>query len=221
MKANRRVGIFGGTFDPIHVGHLRAAEEVRERLRLRNVIFVPNRVPPHKPGRRPAAADARLAMARLAVRGDRGFAVSDVEVARAGPSYTVATLDYFRALRGREAELFFILGADAFAEVATWRRAADLFAKAHFVVMTRPGARLPGLRAVLPPEVAARFRRSKGAGGEDAWTHETGHVVRSASVTPLDISSSDIRARVARGESIRYLTPVAVARYIARHGLYR
>jgi nicotinate-nucleotide adenylyltransferase len=216
-----RIGIFGGTFDPIHFGHLRVAEEVRERHRLDVVTFVPNRVPPHKPGLRPAPGVARLEMIRLAVRGHRAFAVSDLELRRRGPSYTIDTLAHFRHLHGDDAELVFILGTDAFAEIGSWRKPDELFTRADFVVMTRPGTRMPDPAAVLPARLAALFRRSKGPDGAAIWRHASGHAIRPTPVTALDISASDIRARVARGESIRFLTPDPVVRYSRRAGLYR
>jgi nicotinate-nucleotide adenylyltransferase len=217
MTGGRRIGILGGTFDPVHVGHLRAAQEVQGGLRLARVVFVPNRVPPHKdPGRAAEPAD-RLAMVRAAIRGNRGFDVSDVELARPGPSYTIETLDHFRAVFGDAAELHFLLGTDAFTEIATWRRAGELFARADFVVMLRPGARFPRLADVLPAAIGKTFRRER----DGAWRHASGRRLVPFPVTALDVSSSDLRARVHRGESIRYLAPDAVVRYIRARALYR
>lgn len=192
-----RLGVFGGTFDPPHLGHLALAACACDELGLERVLFVPAGRPPHKAGRRTPAAH-RLAMARLAVRGDRAFAVDPIEVRRRGPSYAVDTL---RSLAARHpgAELWFVMGADMFATLGTWREPEAIARLAHIAVAVRPGARRP--RA-------------------GAWARG-GRGVHWLSNPALDLASSTLRARAAAGRSLRHLVPDAVARYVERHGLYR
>ena len=211
-----RVGIFGGTFNPIHSAHLRGAEEVREAQGLEQVVFVPSGIPPHKGREHLAPAAHRLSMVRLAIRGNPFFRVSAIEIARGGPSFSVDTV---RALRRRmpAARVAFILGLDAFAEIGTWRDYLSLFALCDMVVTSRPGAADVALDRVLP--VAARsdfcYRRRT-----NSLEHTTGHTIVFQRLTPIAISASLVRARLAAHHSIRYLVPPAVERYIARHGLY-
>jgi nicotinate-nucleotide adenylyltransferase len=202
-----RIGLFGGTFDPPHVGHLALAEWAREALSLDRVLFVPAGRPPHKGRARLSPVVHRVAMTRLAVRGNRAFAVSALEVVRDGPSFTVDTL---RALKRREprARIFLLMGADSLAEFHTWRDPAGIVAFATLAVAERPGSPGPG-RAALGRRAAARA----GLRGRPriAWLRNPG----------LEVSSSAIRARLSAGRTVRYLVPDAVARYIARHRLYR
>jgi nicotinate-nucleotide adenylyltransferase len=211
-----RIGILGGTFNPIHLGHLRSAEEVREALRLDRVLFVPSATPPHKPGGDLAAAAHRLALVRRAIAGHPAFRVSTLEIERRGRSYSVDTL---RALRAQlpQARLFFILGMDAFREIATWKDYRAIFALCHLVVTSRPAYAAKPLRAAVPVAVRAEF--CYGTTREEL-EHRTGNRIIFRRITALDISASAIRRRLSRGLSIRYLVPVGVERYIARHGLY-
>ncbi len=193
-----RVGVFGGTFDPPHVGHLALAEWARDELALDRVWFVPAGLPPHKRGERRSDAKHRLAMIRAAVRGHAGFEVSTLELERSGPSYTVDTLLEF-ARRDPRAERFLIVGGDMFDLFPKWRAPELILALATLVVALRPGARRP--------------RRSR-------WD-EVGRGVRWLDNPALEVSSSAIRERAAAGRSLRYLVPDAVARYAERHALYR
>jgi nicotinate-nucleotide adenylyltransferase len=194
----RRIGVFGGTFDPPHLGHLVLAEWAWARLRLDRVLFVPAGVPPHKRGRRLSDPAHRLAMVRLALRGNPALVVSDLEARRAGPSFTVDTL---RALHARHpgARLFLLMGADSLADFPTWRDPAAIGRLATLVVAARPAR--PGGRS-----------RSPGSGSPRVVYLDN----------PLvDISSSALRARARSRLPLRYLVPDPVAAYIARHGLYR
>lgn len=194
------VAILGGTFDPIHHGHLLIAEEARETLGLERVVFVPAASPPHKPGRPVTDARHRLAMTRLAVEGNPAFAVSDVEVARGGASYTVETLESFAA-QGT-AEPWLLLSAEALAGFPTWRQPERIVELARLAVVPRAGYETldeAWVRRHLPGR-EARFRFLAGP--------------------LLPISGSVIRRRAAAGRSVRYLVPDAVADYIARHRLY-
>ncbi len=203
----RRIGLFGGTFDPPHVGHLVLAECARDRLRLDEVRFIPAGQPPHKPGTRLTRAPRRVAMARLAVRDNRGFAVSTIETRRGGPSFTVETLREVAAEAPR-ARLFLIMGADSLDEFAAWREPEAILRLATLAVAERPGATSQARRG-------ARSASARGRAG-----------TRGASIewlgnAEIAVSSSLVRARVRAGRSIRYLVPDTVARYIARHRLYR
>ncbi len=193
------LGVFGGTFNPVHMAHLRAAEEVREALGLERVWFVPARIPPHKGSEALAPAEVRYEWLRAAVRANPAFGVSDVELRRQGPSYTVDTLAALRELLGPDARIWFLLGADAFREIHTWHRYPELFRLADLAVMRRPPDEAP----LSPPE-SLRHEFEATAHG---YRHRSGREVRVIRVTQLEISSSSIREILIRGGSVRYLVP--------------
>jgi len=202
-----RVVLFGGTFDPVHHGHLIVARAVAEHCGYERITLVPSGTSPHKSNAVASPGD-RLAMLRLAVAGEGLFDVSDVELRREGPSYTIDTLTGLRAEIGAATELHLLIGADMLADLPNWRRAADVVALARVVVAMRPGwdgrmdEVLGRLRRDLPGEVAEAL-------------------IASVVPTPLiDISSTTIRRRLAAGQSIRFLVPEAVGEYIEREGLY-
>lgn len=199
MCSKRRIGIMGGTFDPIHYGHLVTAEAARHRFGLEKVIFVPSGRPPHKQGRRVAPAAERLMMTLLATVNNHNFIVSDCEVLSDQISYTYDTMHNFHQKLGDEAELFFITGADAVLEIMQWRKIEELADFCRFIAATRPGYHLESFH--LSPKLAGSI-----------------HLME---VPALAISSSDIRRRVAAGEPIKYLLPETVEMYIAKHGLYK
>lgn len=196
------LGLFGGTFNPIHLGHLRVAEEVREALGLDRVMFLPARVPPHKELVGLAPSQIRLELVRRAVAGNPFFEVSDLELNRDGPSYSVDTLVEMRGRLRPKDRLWFLVGADAFREIETWHRYEELFRLADVAVMGRPPDRLP---LPAPRSIADQFEPS-GTG----YRHATGREVRFVPVTLLDISSTNIRSALSEGRSIRYLVPEAV-----------
>ena len=213
------IGIYGGTFNPIHMGHLRAAEEVAEILGLDRMIFVPRARPPHKSAQQETIAPAaqRLSWVRLAVEGHTRFQVDPIEVERPGPSYLVDTLS---ALSDRFAddELVFVVGQDAFREMGTWKAPEQLFAMAHVAVTTRPPVADGSLERWIPDRVRNDFTISRDGlsarhRGTDGW-------VRQIPITPLDISSTRIRERVRDGETIRYLVPEPVRHAIEDSGCY-
>lgn len=200
-----RLGVFGGTFDPIHWGHLILAEQCREQRRLDKVLFVPAGQPPHKLAGQITAGKLRREMVELAIAGNATFAVSDVELRRPGPSYTVETL---RELRREYAgdELFLLIGSDSLSELPQWRDPAKVAELASLVVVTRPGAPLTdlrGLEGVLTAEQIGRVREN---------------VVE---MPLVGISATDLRQRVFEGRSVRYLVPRAVEMFIETHGLYQ
>jgi nicotinate-nucleotide adenylyltransferase len=215
----KRIGIYGGTFNPIHVGHLRAAEEVAEALDLERVLFVPSATPPHKlDDGEIASASQRLAWTRLAVAGNARFAVDAIEVERGGASYLVDTL---RALRTSlaPAELVFLVGSDAFAEMGAWRAPRDLFALAHYAVMVRPPLRGGRLGDWLPEAVAGDVEVAPD--GMQARHRTAGTWMRLVEIAGFEVSASDVRRRLQEGRSVRYLLPEAVREAVLASGAYR
>lgn len=190
-----RVGVMGGTFDPVHHGHLVAASEVQAAFELDEVVFVPTGRPWQKEDRRVAPAEHRYLMTVIATASNPRFTVSRVDIDRGGPTYTIDTLRDLRAERP-EADLFFITGADALSAILTWKDAEELFDLAHFVGVTRPGHELT--RQGLPDGRVSLM-----------------------TVPALAISSSDCRDRVERGQPVWYLVPDGVVQYIGKHRLYR
>lgn len=212
-----RIGILGGTFDPVHYGHLRAAEQVRERFFLDKVIFMPAALPPHKRDRRVTQKEHRLEMVRKAVSGNPAFEVSELECEREGASYSIETLRILRDTREPGAEIYFVLGSDAFSLIHTWRSYEDLFSMAHWIVVERPGPGKKGPSA-LPEFMRSSFRYSPRL---KAWIHSSGHALHFCKLNALNISASEIRKLVETGRSIRYLVPEEVRLYIEAHGLYK
>jgi len=209
-------GIFGGTFNPIHLAHLQIAREAMQRCRLDRVLFLPAADPPHKPVVGEVSFADRLAMVQAAITGEPGFVASDLENRRSGKSYSVETLDILRR-EAPDEELFFIIGLDSFRDLPSWRDYLRLFSLAHLVVISRPGIEQDP-RSLLP--VAIREEFCYDAASENLC-HRSGNSVIFLTETRLDISSTQIRMRVRRGESISRLVPPAVADYIERHRLYR
>ena len=201
-----REGILGGSFDPIHNGHLHVARECRTRLALDRVLFVPARVPPHKQSAPLTDARHRLEMVRLAIDGIAGFEVSDAELGRTGPSYTVDTVAAELTRLGEGTEIFFLMGADQAFELHLWHDVRKLSRLCTLVPVTRPGFVLDRLDELKPHLPAGMVRKLKSAATE---------------IPPVDVSSTEIRRRVRVGESISGHVPPAVAEYIRTHKLYR
>lgn len=214
------IGILGGTFDPIHYGHLRLAEEAREALSLERVLLIPSGQPPHRDAPR-TSPDHRLAMAQLATAGNASIVVDPAEVESATPSYSVLTLERLRAKLGPAQPLVLLLGADAFAGLPTWHRWRELFALAHIAVANRPGHPPHASRFgdLLSQPLAAECGSRFGDHADDLRTAAAGRVLP-FDMTPLAISASLIRARLAAGHSVRYLLPDSVLDYILSHRLY-
>ncbi len=217
----------GGTFNPIHLGHLRTALEVKEIFRLTRIILIPSAVPPHKSAQGVVGAGDRLEMVRLAVADAAGFEVSEVELERSGPSYSVDTLDHFRSAAPDGARLFFIVGLDAFLEIDTWDRYLELFNQAPFIVMARPDAGNPedpeGQRAIgefLTDRVSDRYARFNGPEPPPHFTHPDKKPIYTVNVSGLDISSTKIRRLLRDRRSIRFLVPDGVVQFIHSKGLY-
>lgn len=200
--AGTRIGILGGTFDPIHYGHLVAAEECLCRLRLQKVLLLPAGQPPHKLRRSISPAEQRLAMVRLAAADNPGLEVCTVELERRGPSFSVDTVAALRERLGPEAELYFIVGTDALPELLTWYQPRRLLQLCLLAAVSRPGYPFDLTRILMAlPEAAER--------------------IVPVPAPELDISSSNLRARVAAGQPIRYQLPDSVERYVRDQGLYK
>jgi nicotinate-nucleotide adenylyltransferase len=197
----------GGTFDPIHNGHLVTAEEARYQFELDRVVFIPSARPPHKTGVKSSSAEDRLTMVELAVAGNDSLSASTLEIERDGLSYTVDTLRELHRIHGSDTELFFITGADAILEIITWKDPEAVLSESNFIAATRPGYPLQKLKDALP-ELNSR--------GEPAINH-----VSMMEIPALAISSTDIRERARTGRSFRYMVPGAVWSYIDEKGLYR
>jgi nicotinate-nucleotide adenylyltransferase len=212
-----RLGILGGSFDPVHFGHLRSAEEVREALALDRVYFVPANHPPHKPGRRLAEGRARLAMLQIAIAGNPVFRACDVELDRGGTSYSIDTVQSFVTTEPG-AQLFFIVGIDTFREMHTWKDAARLFEVASVVVTSRPPSAVERSITHLPVAAQEAFCYDPST---LSYRHRSGTRLCFLPITGIDVSATAIRERSHRGQSIRYLVPPDVERYIRDHGLYR
>lgn len=198
--------LFGGSFDPLHHGHLIVCRHVAETLGLTRVILVPSANPPHKQSRALAPAADRLAMCRAVAAEDPQFEVSDFELHQPGPNYTLYTVEHFCAQAGPGAGLYWLIGLDTLHELGTWHRAAELLDACTIVTAARPGFARPD-RSVY----AGRF-------SAEQLQQLDQHIVEGPRI---DIAGTDIRARVVRGLSIRYLVPEVVRRYIEEHGLYR
>ena len=201
----QKIGVFGGSFNPIHTGHLVMAQDVYEQFGLSKVLFIPAKIPPHKQGHHLIAAEDRLAMIQAAIQGDARFEVWDGEIKRGGVSYSVDTVRQLKTLYPN-AELFFIIGGDTLVELHTWKDIYDLFELCEFVTITRPG--------FIFEELSGEQLQLK-----DPWPKRLvqniilGHLV--------EISSTDIRMRASKGLSIRYLVPRGVELYIQERKLYQ
>lgn len=219
-----RIGLFGGTFNPVHFGHLRSALEVKEGFELDEIILIPAALPPHKsPGEVADAAD-RLHMLSLALEDTADFRLSDVELRRAGPSYTIDTVYYFKRTLPAESRIFLIMGLDAFLEIDTWKSYKELLIQVPFIVINRPKAgngahefRWKALENYLKAKISADYAFVESRPG---FRSPTGQPVYVFEVTALDISSTDVRKLVKEGRSIEYLVPQKVAEFIKSKGIY-
>lgn len=212
-----KIGLFGGTFDPIHWGHLRSAEEVSETFGLDRVYFIPASIPPHKRGQTTTPAEDRLQMVRRGVSGNSRFNVSTVEISRVGVSYSIDTIRAFNAKKLKGDSLYFIIGLDAFREIGTWKDFGDIFPLCNFIVTSRPGSKesdpLKGTGIAVKKLFCYDFKRKN-------YRHRSGTRILFIELTDIAISASEIRTLVKQGKSIRYLVPSAVERYIKRRSLY-
>ena len=220
-----RIGLFGGTFNPIHYGHLRAALEVKEGFPLDECYLIPSAVPPHKREQIVTGAADRIEMIRRAIDGFTEFTLCDVELQRSGPSYSIDTVVHLKNTLPKNTELFLLLGLDAFLEIDTWKDYRQLLEQVPFIVMTRPDIRPD--RIIEPSRRIEEYLHSHIDAGYDCsqspkcFGHHRLQAVYTFEVTLMDISSSAIRSLVRQGRSIRYLVPESVQAYIRKKGLYR
>src|SRR5262245_31774078 len=218
MNQAARIGILGGTLDPIHFGHLDTALAAREALALDRVIIVPARIPPHRSQQPHASPFHRFAMASLAVNGVDGLCASDIELSSPGPSYTADTLEHLREGLGLSAsQIFFITGADAFADIETWKRYPEVLDLAEFVAVSRPGVPVKSLRQQLPSlkhRMRLPLRRS------DLESPRSGTSIFLVDAPTSDVSSTEIRRRLHAGIPLTGLLPASIEHHIHQHGLY-
>lgn len=213
------VGLLGGTFNPIHLGHLRLAEELAEGLDIATVLVIPAGNPPHRPPPH-VSPENRLAMARLAIAGNPRLRLEDYEARKTGPCYMVETLAHLRARLGGEVPLILFLGADAFQGLTAWHEWRRLFGLAHLAVAHRPGFSPALPDDGLPPELGREWQARRSGDPAELHAAPAGRIWQQP-ITQLDISASRIRALAAEGKSIRYLVPDQVLDYIERRHLYR
>lgn len=215
--ANKGVlGILGGTFDPVHLGHLKLAEDAMAKLGLARVLWIPAGIPPHRT-RPVASAQQRLAMVALAIRGHDRFALDDSEVRADAPSYTVTTLRRLRAQHGEQQPLVILLGADAFLGLAGWWQWRELFSLAHIAIATRPGFALRN--EAMDDELREEYLRRRSDDYSCLTLYPAGNIAAFA-ITPLDISASAARTLLAQGQSVADLLPAAVLDYISTNHPY-
>ena len=212
----RRIGILGGTLDPIHCGHLDVGRAAESALGLTEIVVIPSNIPPHRP--QPAASSHhRFAMVALAISGREGWRVSDLELRVGSPSFTTGTLKHFHDCGFAATELFFIIGADAFAEIESWRDYPAIVDRAHFAVVSRPGFPVSGMPGRVPSLAPRMTVLSAAAPGYAPGPTASIFLIDAPTA---DVSATAIRARSARGESIAGLVPPAVRQHIEQHALY-
>ena len=219
-----RIGLFGGTYNPVHFGHLRSALEVKEGFELDEVILIPAALPPHKLSGEVAEAADRLLMLRLALEDTAGLKLSDVELKRAGPSYTIDTVQYFKRTLPPESRIFLIMGLDAFLEIDTWKSYEELLRQVPFIIINRPkaggeahGLRWKALEDYLKAAISADYAFVESQRGFCCPNKQPVYVFE---VTALDISSTALRRLVKKGRSVEYLVPQKVAEFIKSKGIY-
>ncbi|HDM75852.1 MAG TPA: nicotinate-nucleotide adenylyltransferase [Deltaproteobacteria bacterium] len=215
---NLKIGIFGGTFNPVHFGHLRTAEEVHEKLGLNLVLFVPASRPPHKNSSRIVPFIHRWKMLELALADNSHFSLSDIENRRPGKSYSIDTLRHLRKIYPKPNSLYFLLGIDAFQEITTWKDYKKLFELTSFVILARPGYNIRGTYDLLRSKISGYYEYDE---ENNLFSHPSLEAVHVCQVTLLDISSTRIRKLVSGGQSIRYLVPDSVKEYIEKTHIYQ
>ncbi|MFZ1984474.1 MAG: nicotinate-nucleotide adenylyltransferase [Desulfatitalea sp.] len=220
----RRIALFGGTFNPIHRGHLQVALDVLQQVHLDRIYFIPSAVPPHKSTGQLATAQERLDMVGLALEGHERLMACDVEIKRTGPSYSIDTVRQFKQTAGQVNRLFFMVGVDAFLEIHTWRAADRLFEETAFIVMSRAGSGQwsPQMRRQVEKYVQDHVSTEYAlSAGEAYLAHPRLQKIHLVTVTPVDVASSNLRRMRREGQTIAPWVAPAVARYIEQRGLYQ
>lgn len=202
-ESSKKIGILGGTFNPIHYGHLIIAESVRENYRLDRVLFMPTGLPPHKQDSEVTGAEHRFEMVQCAIRSNEYFEASRIEIDRAGFTYTIDTLISLKDVYGKDTTIYFITGADVIPELVTWKDCSRVFGMCEFIALLRPG-----------------YERKAFVDEIDSLKSGYGAVINITEAPMADISSTDIRERIRKGRSVRYLVPPCVEEYIYDHKLF-
>lgn len=215
-----KIGLMGGSFDPVHSGHLRAAEEIGERLALDEVVFIPALVSPHKNPEVVSHFSHRLNMLNLSIRQNPRFGVSDLELRREPPSYTIDTLRSLKRNNPRN-EYYFIMGSELFTGIETWKDFAELFYHSSFVVVRRPGHGSAHAASLIPLALENDFRYSYNGRDMEVFAHKSSNELFFVGIAGIRVSSTEIRGLAGRGGSLRHLVPPEVEHYIAENGLYR
>ena len=218
-KKKERAGLFGGTFDPVHFGHLRAAEEIREQLSLNKIYFIPAALPPHKESAHTTPSRHRLEMLRLAVSENPYFDICDYELEKNTTSYTVETLRHLNNVYP-DTEFYFIVGSELFREIETWKEYRELFKLSNFAVITRPGYPDEGA-ATLPLALKNDFSYYKEKENVIFYKDNNSKLIAFPKIRGLEISSTEIRRFVKAGRSVKYLAPTPVEEYILQNNIYR
>jgi nicotinate-nucleotide adenylyltransferase len=211
-----RIGLLGGSFNPVHNAHLRIAEAAMVACQLDKVIFIPAADPPHKPLVDDVSFENRSTMVSLALAGRPDFDISTIEAERGGKSYSIDTIRAFQQ-RFQGDLLYFIIGADSFRDIGSWYHYAEIFSECNLIVVERPGCHIEAPLAALPDAVTGKFRYDSETGH---LTHLSGHAVMFITGTPLDLSSTEIRRRAATGADITTFVPQDVAAYISQQRIY-
>ena len=220
----RQIGLFGGTFNPVHSGHVRVIREVKAGFKLDEILIIPSALPPHKESANVVDAKDRVEMIRLAFLNDPDFVISDVELNRTGPSYTIDTVRYFRSILPENTRLYLIMGLDAFLEIDTWKSFKELFLMIPFIVMYRPVGGKDGKTSGW--ESLGHYLRSNISEGytfsssQSTYVHDKKQPVFVFDVSPVDISSTTIREHIKKGGSITHLVPELIENFIKTKGLY-
>ena len=221
----KKIGLLGGTFNPVHFGHLRSAVEVQRGFALDSVCFIPSAIPPHKDSSCVADAMDRLEMIRMAISDYSPLTVSDVELKRTGPSYTIDTVKHFKTFQTAHTDFYLIVGLDAFLEIDTWKSFRELFDLVPFIVMSRPGpnyadptAELKNLGNFLDAKISKGYYFSE---QDSCYIHEVCKPVYICEVSQIDISSTKIRRMAQKGEPVCFLVPPKVEHFIKSKGLYK
>ena len=220
----KHIGLFGGTFNPIHLGHVRVIREVKSGFDLDEILIIPTALPPHKKSEKVVDAKDRLKMIRLAFLNEPDYVISDVELKRSGPSYTIDTVRYFTSRMPESTRLYLIMGLDAFLEIDTWKSYKELFLLIPFIVMFRTlGAKDPRTSGSESVGYYLRTRISKGytfSASQSTYIHDNKQPVFVFDVSPVNISSTRIREYIKKGISIKHLVPEIIEDFIKTKGLY-
>lgn len=218
MESRKSIGLFGGTFDPIHNGHLKAAKEIVERLQLDHLYFIPAYISPHKTDLGVTSSHHRLEMIKRAIQGMPKFSVSEYELNKKEVSFSIEMIKHYKGLLPARTDLYFIVGTDAFLGISTWKQVDEIFANCNLIVVSRPGYKLKPFDQILKnPKLFKEFVTVKE--GEE-YKHYTGHRVYLFQLSSIDISSTELRKKIAAAESFASYLPPLVVDYIRANSLY-